>query len=124
MAIAISAFVFRPRGSGFRNPGRVYSDVEDPGDLVNMEEQIPCIAACGIKSNPIWDPIVSRGNSWPYPQGDEASEQPAADAVTDVPSPEGAETEDLVEGEERSESSEPGNCHPMGRSCEDVNLSN
>jgi hypothetical protein len=95
----------RFRVSDFRNPGLFYGNVEDPGDLVNLEEQIPCIAACGIRSNTIWNPIVSRGNSWPYLQEAEASEQPAADAATDVQSPEGVEAEDLVE-EERFESSE------------------
>jgi hypothetical protein len=38
MAIVTSAFVLRSRGSGFRNPGLVYGDIEDPGDLVNLEE--------------------------------------------------------------------------------------
>jgi hypothetical protein len=70
MAIATSAFVPRPRRYGFRNPGLVYGDVEDLGDLVNSEEQIPYIATCGIRSNP----VVSRGNSWPVPQEVEVSE--------------------------------------------------
>jgi hypothetical protein len=99
MAAATSAFVRRPRGSGFRNPGPVCGDVEDPGDLVNLEEQIPCIDACAVRSNPIWNPVVSRGNSWPYPQEADASEQPEVDAAADVPSPEGIEAEDLVEEE-------------------------
>jgi hypothetical protein len=74
MAIATLVFVLRLRRSRLRNPGLVCRDVDDPGDLVNLEEQIPCIARCGIRSNPIWNPIVSRGNSWPYPQEAEASE--------------------------------------------------
>jgi hypothetical protein len=48
MAIATSAFVLRPGGSGFRSPGLAYGDVEDPGDLVSLEEQIPCIVS-------LWD---------------------------------------------------------------------
>jgi hypothetical protein len=111
VAIATSTFVLHPRGAGFRNPELVYGDFEDQGDLVNMEEQILCIAACGIRSNPIWNPIVSRGNSWSCPQESEASEQPAADAAVDIPSLEGVEAEDLV-GEERFEPSEPSDCHP------------
>jgi hypothetical protein len=59
MAIATSDFVPPPRGSGFTNIRLVYGDVEDRGDLVNLEEQIPCIAACRIRTNPIWNPIVS-----------------------------------------------------------------
>jgi hypothetical protein len=110
MTIATSAFVLRPRGSGFGNSGLVCSDVEDSGGLVNLQEQIPCIAACGIRSNPIWNPVVSRGNSWWCPQEAEASEQLADDAATDVPSPEGIEAEDRVE-EEMDESPEPGDCH-------------
>jgi hypothetical protein len=51
--IATSAFVLRPSGPGFRNPECVSGDVEDPGGLVNLEEQILCIAACGTRSNPI-----------------------------------------------------------------------
>jgi hypothetical protein len=54
-AIATSAFVLRPRGSGFRNPSLVYGDVEDLRDLVSLEEQIRWIAACGIRSNLIWN---------------------------------------------------------------------
>jgi hypothetical protein len=112
MAIATSAFVLRPRGPGFRNPGLFYGNVEDPGDLINLEEQISCIAACGIRSNPIQNPIVSRANSWSYPQETEASGQPAVHAAADVPSPEGVEEEDLMEEKERSESSKPGACQP------------
>jgi hypothetical protein len=97
MAIAISVFVLHPRGSGFRNPGLVYGDVEDPGGLVNLEEQISCIAACRIRCNPIRNPIVSRGNSWPYPQEAEASKQPAVDAAADVSSPEAVEASYMVE---------------------------
>jgi hypothetical protein len=111
MVIATSAFVPGPRGSGFRNPGLFYGDVEDPGDHVNLEKQVPCIASYGIRNNPIWNPIVSRGNSWPYSEEAEAGEQPTADAAADVPSPEGVEAEDLVE-EKGSESSEPGECRP------------
>jgi hypothetical protein len=85
MAIATSAFVLRSRESGLRNPGLVYGDAEGPGDLVNLEEQIPCIDACGIRSNPIWNPIVSRSNSWPYPQEAEARKQPTANAAANIP---------------------------------------
>jgi hypothetical protein len=74
MEIATSAFVLRPCRSGFRNPGLVYGDVEDPGDLVNLEEPILRIAACGIRCNPIWNQVVSQGNSWPYPQGGRSGE--------------------------------------------------
>jgi hypothetical protein len=42
------------------NPELVYGNIEDAGDLVSLEEQIPCIAACGITSDPIWNPIVSQ----------------------------------------------------------------
>jgi hypothetical protein len=59
MAVATSAFILPPRRFGFRNPGHVYGDVEDPGDHVSLEEQILCTVACGIRSNPIWNPIVS-----------------------------------------------------------------
>jgi hypothetical protein len=48
MAIAAPAFVFRSRGAGL-----VYGNEEDPGDLVNLDEKGLCIAACGIRSNPI-----------------------------------------------------------------------
>jgi hypothetical protein len=35
-----SAFVLHPRRSGFWDPGLVYGDVEDPGDLVNLESLV------------------------------------------------------------------------------------
>jgi hypothetical protein len=107
MAIATSAFVLDPRGSGLRNPGLAYGDVEEPGDLVNLKEQIPYIAACGIRSNP----ITSRGNFWPHSQEIEAHEHRAVDAATDVPALEGVEAEDLAE-EEIYESLEPADFYP------------
>jgi hypothetical protein len=103
MAITTSAFVLGPGGSGFMNPGLAYGDVKDPEDLVNLGEQIPYIAACGIRGNA----LASRGNSWPHPPKIEARERHPRDAATDVPSPEDVEAEDLVE-KERYESFEPG----------------
>jgi hypothetical protein len=48
MATATWAVIRCPRRSGFRNSGLVSGDVEDPVDVVNMEEQIPCFAFGGI----------------------------------------------------------------------------
>jgi hypothetical protein len=44
MAACITTFVFRPN-----------TDVEDPGDFLNSEEEIPCIATYGIQKNAVWD---------------------------------------------------------------------
>jgi hypothetical protein len=59
MATGTSTFVLRPRASGFRSPGLVYGGVEDPGALTNPDEHIPCIAPYGIKSNPIWNTVIT-----------------------------------------------------------------
>jgi hypothetical protein len=38
--------------------------MEDPGDFVSPEEEIPCIAACGIQKNAAWDSVISRSDGF------------------------------------------------------------
>jgi hypothetical protein len=65
MATGTSTFVLRPRVSGFKSPGFVYSDVEDPGALANPDEHIPYIAPYGIRRNPIWSTTITRWDGYP-----------------------------------------------------------
>jgi hypothetical protein len=59
--------------------GLACADVEDPGDLLNPDEQIPCIARHGIRRNPRWDVIHSRGDGHlpglPHDEDADAPEQ-------------------------------------------------
>jgi hypothetical protein len=80
MANGTSTFILCPRASGFRSPGLVYGDVEDPGALANPDEHIPCIAPYGIRRNPIWNTVITRWDGYPCDfEADAASEEPPDD---------------------------------------------
>jgi hypothetical protein len=106
MAVGTSPFILRPRVYGIRRPGLEDAGVEDPRNLTNPREDIPCISTCGIPQNLIWNALISRDDG--NPSGttqQETTEDPESGNLTGkiVPSDSGGE-EDLIDDEEEGSS--------------------
>jgi hypothetical protein len=64
MVACITTFVLHPRTSGTRIPRLTNSDVEDPRNFVNPEQEIIDIAAYGIQQNAVWDSVLSQRDGY------------------------------------------------------------
>jgi transposase len=78
--------------------------VEDPGDLVNPEEEIPCIAAYGIQKNSVWDSVISRSDGYaPKSIQNNAIAPPEAnDVAGDIPLPNDIDLADPADEEDET----------------------
>jgi hypothetical protein len=104
MAAWITTFVLRPRTSRTRIAGLTYADVEDPGDLVNSEQEIPGIAAYGIQKNAVWDSVISRsdGDAPKSTQNNAIGHLEANDVASDIRLPTDIDLADQLDEEEET----------------------